>query len=129
MADEIEFKYALTYAGKESAGGARGFSLDEKTVSIDQSGKDITHFTQSIGTGTAEALTVSAEVGVQGVVIIRNQNTTDGHNVRIGLSGQTASQMAVKIKPREEWPFRANAALFAIAGTAAVSIEGYIFED
>lgn len=129
MANEINLKYTVVYAGKEANAGALGFTIGERSINIDQSGKDVTHFTQSIGTSAAEALTASNEIGTQGVVLIRNLNTTDGQNVLIGLSGQTASQMAVKIKPGEEWPFRANAALYALAKTSAVSIEGWIFED
>ena len=98
MADEISVRESLTYTGKESSEGALPFSVTEKTWSVDQTGKDYTRGTQAINTSTAEAIAVSADIGTQGLWFIRNMNANTGV-LKIGLSGNTASEMAFKALP------------------------------
>ena len=128
MADEITIKESLTYAGKESSEGALPFSITEKTYSVDQTGKDYTKGTQSIGTSSAEAIAVSADIGTQGLWIIHNRNANTGV-LKLGISGNTAAEMLVKVEPGDPPArFRANAAVYAIASGAVVNIEFTCFE-
>jgi hypothetical protein len=129
MADEFQVTQKLVYEGKESAAGALGFNIPEKSTTFDQTGKEYTKGMQSIGTSAAEAIAVSADIGTQGWCYLRNANLNTGV-VYIGGTGQTRSAMSVKLKPGDPPAmFRAGQALYAQANTAVVSLEFAIFEE
>lgn len=124
MANELSLTVSFVFTGKPNSEGPAGFSIDEVTYAMDQTGKYYTRGTQSIGTSAAEAVAVSADIGTQGFWMVWNLNANTGV-VKLGLSGQTGSAMLIKILPGDEAPaiFRANAPAYAIASDAAVNIE------
>lgn len=94
------------------------------TKAITCTGGDVTHGTQSIGT-SEEAVTVCADVGTYGYVLVRNLDSTNYVELTT-----IASQLTMKLKAGEFALFRAAADAFrAKANTAAVTIEYWVFED
>ena len=129
MADEIQVTTKLVYSGKEASNGAPGFTLPEKSYSVDQAGIDYQRGTQSINSTTAEQIGSAGDIGTYG--ICRIAHLSSAGTVYVGLSGQTPGEMLCQLHPGDPpLEFRAKAAPYAAVATAAnaVNIEYTFFE-
>jgi len=129
MADEIMVTTKLVYSGKEASNGPAGFTLPEKTWSVDQAGSDYTKGTQNINSTTAEQVVVSGDIGTQGLWEIRHLSAAGV--VKFGLSGQTLSEMPFKMAAGDPpLRFRANGPIYAAVSASAspVQIDFVCFE-
>lgn len=129
MADEIVIKTSLVYNGKEASNGAPGFTIAEKSYSVDQAGLDYQKGTQSINSTTAEAIGSVGDIGTYGMCRISHLSAAG--TVRVGLSGQTSGEMTMMLEPGDPpLEFRATAQPYALVASAAnaVNIEYLFFE-
>jgi len=121
MADELLIKKSLVYNGKEASNGAPGFTIAEKSWSIDQDGLDYQRGTQSINSTTAEAIGSQGDIGTYGWC--RVAHLSSAGTVRIGLSAQTSGQMAMMLEPGDPpAEFRATAQPYALVASASNSV-------
>lgn len=129
MADELLITSKWVYSGKEASNGAPGFTVPEKSYSVDQAGLDYQRGTQNINSTTAEQIGSAGGIGTYGMCRINHLSAAG--TVKVGLSGQTSGEMTMKLVPGDPpLEFRANAAPYALVSTAAnsVLIEYIFFE-
>lgn len=88
-------------------------------LSIEPTTKDFIHSIQNIGVAE-EALNIG-DVSAVGLVIIINRDKTN--YVEIGLTGS----YTVKLKPKDFCIFRPDGTLYALANTAALDVEYFVF--
>jgi len=116
MSNEISMSVSLTF-NKGGASVSRVVSGQ-----VDVTGDALTHEVQEIGT-SEEALAEGADLGTPGLVYIKNLDATN--YVEVGITGQ----YSIKLKAGEFAIYRAAAAQYAKANTAACKVEYIIIED
>jgi len=92
-----------------------------ETLTIDVAGDAFSHEIQSIGTGNV-ALVEGAAVGTPGYILVKNLD--DSNFVEVGITGS----YTIKLLAGEVALFRADAAIYAKADTAACLVEYVIIE-
>ena len=116
MANELRIEAQLEY----SKSGVKQNKHD--STYADVSGDSFTHVIQEIGTAN-EAISIGGDVGTWGYVYLKNLDSTN--YVEVGLT----SSYSIKLKAGEVAMFRAAAALYAQANTAAVDLEIIVIEE
>lgn len=114
MANELSIVVSMAFS-KSGAQCARA-----ESISVDVTGDTFTHAVQEIG--TSEEALAEADVGTPGYVLIKNLDATN--YVEVGIEGQ----YAIKLLAKEVALFRADAAIYAKAATAACNVEYWIVE-
>lgn len=117
MANEIRAQLKLLY--NPATGDDISFPLIDNFIT--QAGADFTQGTQEIGTSD-EVISVSGDIGTQGVWLIQNLDSTN--YVEIGLT----SSYSIKLLAGEFCFIRAAAALYAKANTSAITLRYVCFE-
>ena len=115
MAGELSLSARLVFEkGSAQTRTSRG-------ISVDVAGDAFTKQTQSIPTSNT-ALDTGAAIGTQGYIFITNLDSTNF--VTVGITGS----YSIKLLAGEFALFRAAAAIFALADTAACLVEVTIIE-
>ena len=116
MANELRIEAQLEY----SKSGVKQNKHD--STYADVSGDSFTHVVQEIGTSD-ELIVIGSDVATWGYVYLKNLDSTN--YVEVGLT----SSYSIKLKAGEVAMFRAAAALYAQANTAAVDLEIIVIEE
>jgi len=116
MANELRIEAQLEY----SKSGVKQNKHD--SAYVDVSGDSFTHVVQEVGTSN-ELIVIGSDVGTWGYVYLKNLDSTN--YVEVGLT----SSYSIKLKAGEVAMFRAAAALYARANTAAVDLEIIVIEE
>ena len=116
MANELRIEAQLEY----SKSGVKQNKHD--STYADVSGDSFTHVVQEVGTSD-ELIVIGSDVATWGYVYLKNLDSTN--YVEVGLTGS----YSIKLKPGEVALFRAAAALYAQANTAAVDLEIIVIEE
>ena len=116
MANELRIEAQLEY----SKSGVKQNKHD--SAYVDVSGDSFTHVVQEVGTSD-ELIVIGSDVATWGYVYLKNLDSTN--YVEVGLT----SSYSIKLKAGEVAMFRAAAALYAQANTAAVDLEIIVIEE
>ena len=116
MANELRIEAQLEY----SKSGVKQNKHD--STYADVSGDSFTHVVQEVGTSD-ELIVIGSDVATWGYVYLKNLDSTN--YVEVGLT----SSYSIKLKAGEVAMFRAAAALYAQANTAAVDLEIIVIEE
>ncbi len=116
MANELRIEAQLEY----SKSGVKQNKHD--SAYVDVSGDSFTHVVQEVGTSN-ELIVIGSDVATWGYVYLKNLDSTN--YVEVGLT----SSYSIKLKAGEVAMFRAAAALYARANTAAVDLEIIVIEE
>lgn len=124
MANELTVTATLTYT--PSAANQVKISPPAFSKTITMTGDDHAQGTQQIGISTAEALAKN-DIGTTGWLLVKN---CDANNyIELGISGFTTGTGSVKLKAGEFALYRTSSAPFALANTASVTVQYWLFED
>ena len=121
MANEITFSMSLKFKD-----GDETLDVVFNNLSIDVSGEPRIHNKQTVG--TSEEALLLGDVSTGGVLVVANRDSTNFVELRSG----TGATNNIKIKAGEAWAFRTSddaAAPYAIADTASVQLEYWLFSD
>lgn len=119
MADEITVACKLSVVK-----GSLDLSFGPLSVTVDMSGTDGAHHTQTIGT-SAEALDIG-DITACGLLLIVNRDETNYVTLRMGAAGADV----VKLKPGEPALLRLAANTpYALADTSPCVVEYLLLED
>lgn len=118
MSNEISVNASVSVS-KNNASANRSVA---KTLNMD--GDVIAHGVQAIGT-TEESITVNADIGTYGYVLLHNMDSTNYIEI-----GTVTSQLGLKLKAGEIALFRCNNNdVFAKANSAECKLEYLLIED
>jgi len=116
MANELRIEAQLEY----SKSGVKQNKHD--SAYVDVSGDSFTHVVQEVDTSN-ELIVIGSDVATWGYVYLKNLDST--YYIEVGLT----SSYSIKLKAGEVAMFRAAAALYARANTAAVDLEIIVIEE
>lgn len=121
MANELRLKGQLQF--NPSTAGQSGWDTELQDLLVTMTGEAFSAQVQNIPTSDT-AISVTAAIGTWGWVLLINLDPTN--YIEVGLS----LQPAVRLNAGGGFAlFRADAALYAIANTAACDLLFFVFED
>ena len=115
MANELTVTAKLRYA--KGSGDAAVSKTSELTKTLDVSGTIISDFLQTIGT-SVEAVSLG-DIATLGYVLAQNKDATNYVTISTDAGG---ANPVVRLRAGELALFRANAAIYAQANTAACNV-------
>jgi hypothetical protein len=122
MANELTVSAGLRFA--KGSGEQAYDAAVSKSVQVDVSGTEVSDSIQSIGTST-EAL-VATDVGTQGYIFLQNLDATNYCEFTVESDGTST---LIKLLAGEIAVFRASAAVYGKANTAATRIRVVVIEN